>query len=233
MMNSVELAHRSHLGPGMAGLDVEVILTATTRQADVGKQVADEMLKKAPVDFVAGIIWSNVMLAVAPRHRRGAKFHGSARTPRRTEARGKDVQRAVLHHFLAERRYARGDGQGDAGPGHHRRICHGAELRRRQGHGERIQCAPTKGRIVDEVYTRLRADRLPGGALPVALEESQAVFVLLSGGMGISFLRQYSEAGLRGQFPLYSVYTVRRDFDPGDQSTRRSASTRRATGARI
>src|SRR5258706_11310644 len=26
--------------------------------------------------------------------------------------------------------------------------------------------------------------------------------------MGISFLRQYSEAGLRGQFPLYSVYTV-------------------------
>jgi len=34
------------------------------------------------------------------------------------------------------------------------------------------------------------------------------VFVFYPGGMGISFLRQYSEAGLRGQFPLYSVYTV-------------------------
>jgi len=33
---------------------------------DVGKQVAEEMLKRQQVDFVAGIIWSNVMLAVAP-----------------------------------------------------------------------------------------------------------------------------------------------------------------------
>ena len=33
---------------------------------DVGVQVAEEMLKKHQVDFVAGIIWSNVMLAVVP-----------------------------------------------------------------------------------------------------------------------------------------------------------------------
>jgi branched-chain amino acid transport system substrate-binding protein len=33
---------------------------------DVGKQVADEMVKKHQVNFVSGIIWSNVMLAVAP-----------------------------------------------------------------------------------------------------------------------------------------------------------------------
>src|SRR5207237_10107442 len=33
---------------------------------DVGKQVADEMLKNHQVHFVSGIIWSNVMLAVAP-----------------------------------------------------------------------------------------------------------------------------------------------------------------------
>ena len=33
---------------------------------DVGKQVADEMLKKHQVNFVSGIIWSHVMLAVAP-----------------------------------------------------------------------------------------------------------------------------------------------------------------------
>jgi branched-chain amino acid transport system substrate-binding protein len=34
------------------------------------------------------------------------------------------------------------------------------------------------------------------------------VFVFYPGGMGIQFLKQYSQAGLRGQFPLYSVYTV-------------------------
>ena len=34
------------------------------------------------------------------------------------------------------------------------------------------------------------------------------MFVFFPGGMGVQFLKQYSEAGLRGQFPLYSVYTV-------------------------
>ncbi len=34
------------------------------------------------------------------------------------------------------------------------------------------------------------------------------MFVFYPGGMGIQFLKQYSEAGLRGIYPLYSVYTV-------------------------
>src|SRR5467141_2643237 len=65
MKNSVELA-LDHLGRKMAGFDVEVIYGDDQVKPDVGKQVADEMLKKHQVDFVAGIIWSNVMLAVAP-----------------------------------------------------------------------------------------------------------------------------------------------------------------------
>jgi branched-chain amino acid transport system substrate-binding protein len=36
----------------------------------------------------------------------------------------------------------------------------------------------------------------------------KAVMVFYPGGMGIQFLKQYSEAGLRGQFPVYSVFTV-------------------------
>src|SRR6195256_1005796 len=65
MRNSVELA-LDHLGRKIAGLDVEVIYGDDQVKPDVGKQVADEMLKKHKVNFVSGIIWSNVMLAVAP-----------------------------------------------------------------------------------------------------------------------------------------------------------------------
>ena len=36
----------------------------------------------------------------------------------------------------------------------------------------------------------------------------KAVFAFYPGGMGVQFLKQYSEAGLRGLFPLYSVFTV-------------------------
>src|SRR5204862_903218 len=65
MKNSVELA-LDHLGRKMAGLDVEVIYGDDQFKPDVGKQLADEMLKKHRVNFVSGVIWSNVMLAVAP-----------------------------------------------------------------------------------------------------------------------------------------------------------------------
>src|SRR5205823_6680540 len=52
--------------PQGRGLDVEMIYGDDQRKPDVGKQLADEMLKKHKVHFVSGIIWSNVMLAVAP-----------------------------------------------------------------------------------------------------------------------------------------------------------------------
>src|SRR5439155_25163204 len=65
MKDSVELA-LDHLGRRVGGLDVEVIYGDDQQKPDVGKQVADEMLKKHKVHFVSGIIWSNVMLAVAP-----------------------------------------------------------------------------------------------------------------------------------------------------------------------
>ena len=65
MRNSVELA-LDHLGRKVGGLETEVIYGDDQFKPDVGKQVADEMLKKHQVQFVSGIIWSNVMLAVAP-----------------------------------------------------------------------------------------------------------------------------------------------------------------------
>src|SRR2546422_2219290 len=65
MKDSVELA-LEHLGRKVGGLDVEVIYGDDQRKPDVGKQLADEMLKKHKVNFASGIIWSNGMLAVAP-----------------------------------------------------------------------------------------------------------------------------------------------------------------------
>src|SRR5712692_9482808 len=65
MKDSVELA-LDHLGRKIGGLDVEIIYGDDQVKPDVGVQLADEMLKKHKVHFVSGVIWSNVMLAVAP-----------------------------------------------------------------------------------------------------------------------------------------------------------------------
>src|SRR5918995_972740 len=65
MKDSVELA-LDHLGRKVGGLEVEMFYRDDQTKPDVGVQVAEEMLKKHNVDFVSGIIWSNVMLAVVP-----------------------------------------------------------------------------------------------------------------------------------------------------------------------
>jgi len=205
MKNSVELA-LDHLKRKVGGLDVEMFYGDDQVKPDVGKQVAEEMLKKNNVDFVSGVIWSNVMLAVAPTVTSAGKFmigtnagpnqlagadcnelffSTSWQNDQTPEAMGKYMQDAGLQDvYLIAPNYAAGK---DMLTGFKRYF---------------------KGRIVDEVYTRLGQTDYQAELSQLRSKNPKAVFVFLPGGMGIQFLKQYSQAGLRGQFPLYSVYTV-------------------------
>jgi branched-chain amino acid transport system substrate-binding protein len=205
MKNSVELA-LDHLGRKVGGLDVEVIYGDDQFKPDVGKQVSDEMVKKHQVNFVSGIIWSNVMLAVAPSvtaagtfmigtnagpHDLAGKlchelfFSTSWQNDQTPEAMGKYMQDAGLNDvYIMAPNYAAGK---DMLTGFKRYF---------------------KGRIVDEVYTKVGQTDYQAELSQLRAKNPKAVFVFYPGGMGIQFLKQYSEAGLRGQYPLYSVYTV-------------------------
>jgi branched-chain amino acid transport system substrate-binding protein len=65
MRDSVELA-LAHLGRKVGGLETEVVFGDDQFKPDVGVQVAEQMLKRDNVDIMAGIIWSNVMMATVP-----------------------------------------------------------------------------------------------------------------------------------------------------------------------
>ena len=205
MKNSVELA-LDHLKRKVGGLDTEVIYGDDQVKPDVGKQVAEEMLKKHQVNFVSGVIWSNVMLAVAPTvtqagtimvgtnagpHQLAGEgcselfFTTSWQNDSTAEAMGKHMQDAGLNDvYIMAPNYAAGK---DMLTGFKRYF---------------------KGRITDEVYTRMGQTDYQAEISQLRSKNPKAVFVFYPGGMGIQFLKQYSEAGLRGQFPLYSVYTV-------------------------
>ena len=62
MRNSFELA-LDHMGRKMAGKPVEVIYEDDTFKPDVGKQKTEKLILSDKVDFIAGYIWSNVLLA--------------------------------------------------------------------------------------------------------------------------------------------------------------------------
>src|SRR5438552_13563738 len=62
MRNSFELA-LDHLGRKMGGLPVEVIYEDDQQKPDIGKQKTEKLIQSDKVDFIAGYIWSNVLLA--------------------------------------------------------------------------------------------------------------------------------------------------------------------------
>ncbi len=205
MKDSVELA-LDHLGRKVGGLDVEMIYGDDQRKADVGKQLADEMLKKHKVHFVSGIIWSNVMLAVAPVVTRERVFmigtnagpHELAgdqcseyffttswQNDQTPEAMGKYMSDQNLTDVYAlAPNYAAGK---DMIQGFKRYF---------------------KGKIVNEVYTKLGQQDYSAEITQIRAASPKVVFVFYPGDMGIQFLKQYAQAGLREQIPLYSVYTV-------------------------
>jgi branched-chain amino acid transport system substrate-binding protein len=205
MKDSVELA-LDHLGRKVGGLETEIIYGDDQTKPDVGVQIAEEMLKKHQVDFVSGIIWSNVMLAVVPVVTNSGKimvgtnagasplagaqcnelyFSTSWNNDQTPEAMGKFMQdQGINDVYVLAPNYQAGK---DMVTGFKRYY---------------------KGRIVEETYTKLGQQDYQAEISQLRSKNPKAVFVFYPGGMGIQFLKQYDQAGLRGQLPLYSVYTV-------------------------
>ncbi len=205
MKDSVELA-LEHLGHKVGGLPVEVFYGDDQTKPDVGVQLANEMLKKDQVDIVSGVIWSNVMMAVVPVVTGAGKimvganagasplagsqcnrlyFSASWNNDESPEAMGKYLQeKGVQDLYVMAPNYQAGKDMV-------------AGLKRYY-----------KGKIVDEVYTKLGQQDYQAEITQLRSKNPKAVFVFYPGGMGIQFVRQYVQAGLRDQIPLYSVFTV-------------------------
>jgi branched-chain amino acid transport system substrate-binding protein len=205
MKESVELA-LEHLGGKVGGLPVEMHYGDDQLKPDVGVQVAEEMLKKHQVDFMSGIIWSNVMLAVVPVVTGAGKimvgsnagasplagnqcnelyFSTSWNNDQTPEAMGKFMQDSGINDIYV------------LAPNYQAGKDMVAGLKRYY-----------KGRIVEEVYTKLGQQDYQAEITQLRSKNPKAVFAFYPGGMGIQFLRQYDQAGLRGKVPLYTVYTV-------------------------
>ena len=192
-----------HTGGKVGGLPVEVIIEDDQQKPDVAKQLADKMTKRDKVDFVTGIVFQNIMQAVeqpvfqaqtylispntGPSDLAGEKcnplfFAASRVSDSYSEASGKNMNdKGYKNVFVIAPNYPGGK---DVVNGFKRFY---------------------KGAYAGEVYTKL-------GQLDYAVELSQlraakpdAVFFFLPGGMGVNFLKQYHQAGLSKEFPLFGT----------------------------
>jgi branched-chain amino acid transport system substrate-binding protein len=190
-----------HQGGKLGGLPVDVIVGDDAFSPDTARQLTDRMLKRDDVHIMTGIVFSNIMLAVAPAIFQDQTFYispnagpaelaGEKCSPfffnvawqndNLHEAMGKHVaDKGYKNVYLIAPNYPAGR---DALNGFKRFY---------------------KGATSGEVYTKL-------GQLDYAAELAQlraakpdAVFIFLPGGMGINFIKQYDQAGLSGAVPLF------------------------------
>jgi branched-chain amino acid transport system substrate-binding protein len=204
MQDAAELA-LDHLNRKVGGLETEIIYGDDQQKPETGRQVADEMIKRNRVDFIAGVIWSNVMLAVQPAVVRsetflisanagpsalaGAEcspffFSASLQNDQPSEAAGKVLQDQKIDDvFIIVPNYAAGK---DNVAGFKRYY---------------------KGKVAGEVYFQVGQQDFAAELTQIRKANPKAVFVFAPGGMGIQFVKQFEQAGLKGKIPLYSVYS--------------------------
>jgi branched-chain amino acid transport system substrate-binding protein len=205
MRDSVELA-LDHLGRKVGGLPTEVVFGDDQFKPDVGVQVAQQMLQRDQVDIMSGIIWSNVMMAAVPVITGAGKimvgtnagasplaggqcnelyFSTSWNNDQSPEAMGKHLQDSgVKELYILAPNYQAGK---DMVAGVKRYY---------------------KGNIVEELFTKMGQLDYQAEITALRAKNPKAVFIFYPGGMGIQFIRQWVQAGLRDQIPLYSVFTV-------------------------
>ena len=208
MKNSVELA-LEHIGNKMGNLDVDLIMEDDGFKPDIGKQKTDKLVKQDDVDFVAGYIWSHVLLAsmnsvvkadkflisanAGPSQIAGKRcnknfFSTSWQNDQTPMAMGEYLnQQGVKSLYIMAPNYAAG-----------KDMAKGVE-------------STFKGEIKGKDLTKWGADAQLDFSAELAKAKAsgaEGIFVFYPGKAGGAFIKQYQQAGLQDVMPLYTVFTV-------------------------
>ena len=208
MKNSVELA-LEHIGNKMGNLDVVLIMEDDGFKPDIGKQKTDKLVKQDDVDFVAGYIWSHVLLASAksvldadkflisanagPSQMAGKRCHKnffstSWQNDQTPMAMGEYLnQVGVKSIYVMAPNYAAG-----------KDMVKGVQ-------------STFNGEIKGKDLTKWGADAQLDFSAELAKAKAsgaEAIFVFYPGKAGGAFIKQYQQAGLQDVMPLYTVFTV-------------------------
>lgn len=206
MRNSFELA-LDHMGRKMGGLPVEVIYEDDMQKPDIGKQKTQKLIESDKVDFIAGYIWSNVLLAslkpivdsktmtvvanAGPSQLAGELcspyvFSTSWQNDQTPHAIGEYMnQKGVKTLYLIGPNYAAGKDT----------LAGVADV--------------FKGKVLGQDLTKW-PDQLDFSAelSKARAAKPDAIFAFYPGAAGVQFLNQYAQQGLKGQIPLYTAFVV-------------------------
>ena len=206
MKDAVNLAVE-HLDGKMAGKSVEIIFEDDGFKPEIGKQKTDKLVQQDDVPIVAGYIWSNVLLASAKSVLDAGKFLISS-----------NAGPSQIAGKLCNENFFSTSWQNDQTP-----MAMG-EVLNQQGVKSLYLLGPNyaagknmmtglertfKGEIKGKDLTKWPSQLDFSAELAKAKASgAEALFVFYPGKAGGAFIKQYQQAGLKGQMDLYTVFTV-------------------------
>jgi branched-chain amino acid transport system substrate-binding protein len=193
------------LGGRIGGLKGEISFADDQQKPDVGRQAAEQLIKQDKVNFVSGVIFSNVLLALyRPVIDSGTILVGASGGPHEIAGEMCSPEFFSMSWQNDQAPEAMGKYMGD-------QKIESVLLMAPNFAAGRDMLAGFKryykGKIVGEVYTNLTQPDYQAELSQIREAKPKAVFVFYPGGLGIQFVKQYAQAGLQKEFPLYSVYT--------------------------
>ncbi len=192
-----------HTGGKIGGLPVELIIEDDQQKPDVAKQLADKLTKRDKVDFVTGIVFQNIMQAVEQPVFQAQTYLISANTGP-SDLAGEKCNPLFFAVSWVSDSYSEASGRHVTDKGYKNVFVIAPNY---PGGKDVVNGFKRyyKGGYAGEVYTKL-------GQLDYAVELSQlraakpdAVFFFLPGGMGVNFIKQYHQAGLNKEVPLFGT----------------------------
>ncbi len=193
-------------GGKLGGRDVEIIVADDELKPDVALTKVKGLLERDKVDFVAGIVFSNILQAVFRPVTESETFLIGANAGTSTFA-GKGCspyffstswQNDQIHEVMGK--YAQDKGFKSAfllTPNYQAGKDSVAGFKRH-----------FKGEVVDEVYTKLGNLDFSAELAKIAAAKPEVVFTFMPGGMGVNLVKQFKQAGLDKNVTFLSAFTV-------------------------
>ena len=187
-------------GGKLGGLPAEVIVGDDQFKPEVGKQLAEKNIKLDKVDFLTGIVFSNIMLASVPEAFANKVIYVSP------NAAPSPLAGAQCNPYFFAVSWPNDAYHEAAGKYATEKGFKNVYLIAPNDQAGKDSLAGFKrffnGKIADEVYTNLGQLDYSAELAQVRAAKPDAIYVFLPGGMGINFIKQFVAAGLTKDMQL-------------------------------
>jgi branched-chain amino acid transport system substrate-binding protein len=189
-------------GGKLGGLPAEVIVADDQQSPDAARQAAERLIKRDKVDFLTGIVFSNIMLAVGPAAFGAKTFYVSANAGPSQYA-GEQCNPYFFAAAWQNDNLHEAVGQTVADKGFKRvaLIAPNYPAGKDALTGFKRYY---KGEVVLEAYTPLNQLDYGSELAKLRAAKPDAVYIFLPGGLGINFIKQFVGAGLSKDMMLFA-----------------------------